>query len=227
MPRVAVRISPRKPIIPRLGTRNSRRARPKPGFDILTMRPRRSPRRSVDDADELLGHVDDHELHRLAEHAVDRAASRPRGCRAASRSPRAASSRRGSRAAARRGRGRRTCPACRSPRRGWRGSSSSRAARRSRRWRLVRYFVCLLLPAKGEVLTPMRILMVGCSTRMRGRARLSQPGSVSAIVSPTSTSSMPGDGDDLAREGLRAPACASAPRRSRAPSRSPSPCARP
>ena len=33
--------------MPRLGTRYSMRARPKPGFAILTMRPRRSPRRSV------------------------------------------------------------------------------------------------------------------------------------------------------------------------------------
>ncbi len=47
MPRVAVRNSPRKPMRPREGTRNSRRARPKPGFSIFVMRPRRVESRSV------------------------------------------------------------------------------------------------------------------------------------------------------------------------------------
>ena len=55
----------------------------------------------------------------------------------------------------------------------------------------MRYLLALLLPANGDVLTPTRILMVGCSTWMRPRARVSQPGVVSTIVSPTSTSSVP------------------------------------
>ena len=106
VPRVAVRNSPRKPMSPRLGTRNSRRARPKPGFDILTMRAAALAEALGHDADERVGHVDDDELHRLARARRRPPWSRPRGCRAASRSPRGASSRRGSRAGARRGRGR-------------------------------------------------------------------------------------------------------------------------
>ena len=65
----------------------------------------------------------------------------------------------------------------------------------------MRNLVCLLLPAKGDVLTPIRILIVGCSTTMRGSARDSQPGARSTMVSPTSTSSMPGDGHELAGRG--------------------------
>ncbi len=64
VPRVSVRNCERKPMSPRDGTTNSMRARPKPRLCILSMRPRRSPRRCGDGADVLVRHVDDHALRR-------------------------------------------------------------------------------------------------------------------------------------------------------------------
>jgi hypothetical protein len=94
--------------------------------------------------------------------------------------------------------------------------SASRSSR-SLRWRLVRYLLSLLLPAKGEVLTPKRILIVGSSTTMRGRA---SGRSAVATVSPIVTFSMPARPRPRPRPRSPRPP-ASGPRRRRASSRCP------
>jgi hypothetical protein len=58
VPRVSVRNSVRKPIRPRLGTRNSIRTQPVPWLVICSMRPLRVAIIWVIDAEVLLGDVD-------------------------------------------------------------------------------------------------------------------------------------------------------------------------
>jgi hypothetical protein len=77
---------------PRLGTRNSMRARPKPRFVILIIWPRRWPRLG-DRADELLGHVHDDALDGLHLLAVDLLGDDLGHAERPARSPRGASSR--------------------------------------------------------------------------------------------------------------------------------------
>jgi hypothetical protein len=75
-------------------------------------------------------------------------------------------------------------------------------ARRSRSCRLVKNFESLHLPANGDVLTPIRILMVGCSTWMRGSARV-LPARVEVDDRVADVDVLDaGDGDDLARRRL-------------------------
>ena len=72
---------------------------------------------------------------------------------------------------------------------------SSRSSR-SLRWREVRNCPS---PVSGESLTVKSMLKVGSSTSMRGKAI---GRSLSAIVSPMSTTPRPDHGDDVARPGL-------------------------
>ena len=61
----------RNPISPRAGTRYSIRTQPVPWLTICSIRPLRSRQQLRDDADVLVGNVDAHPLHGLADAAVD------------------------------------------------------------------------------------------------------------------------------------------------------------
>ena len=65
---------------PRDGMRNSRRTRPVPWFTILVIAPAARAELLGDDADVLLGHVDDEVLHRLVVCAVLGLRDDPRAC---------------------------------------------------------------------------------------------------------------------------------------------------
>ncbi len=71
VPRVSVRKRERKPIRPRDGTANSSRTRPEPAWRHLRHLAAAHGEQLRDDADVVLGHVDDQQLDRLVQRAVD------------------------------------------------------------------------------------------------------------------------------------------------------------
>ena len=195
-PRVSVRNSVRKPISPRVGTRNSRRTQPVPWLTMFSMRPLRSasicvttPRKSsgMSIARRSIGSCSAPSTSRVTTWGLPTVSSNP-SRRIVSTSTASCSSPR----------------PCTSQVSGRSVSNTRMATLPTSSW-LSRSSTIRAVsfdpdcPASGELLIPTVMPSAGSSTAITGSGRGSAG---SAIVSPIVISAMPGQRDDLARPGL-------------------------